>query len=219
MEIKFIYFMLILSFLIYWCINEKTGLQLGIVVLISAWVVSVYAHLEIDFPFNLNWIIFAVIFCVYLLLRNKIETLLSMGGFRAYVIASAVVSFLLILYRPNYEFVIPGGFLLGLGAGYCLNKRFIGFKSADVMQRKGAAKYLALLARFLLGVIILVLIEYRIVKIIEVVAERQNIMLYCFLCYGVIGLWVSVAAPWLFIKLRLAGIVFEENWMIKKNDK
>jgi len=218
MELKFLYFMLILSYLIYWCFNEKTGLQLGIVVLISIWTISVYRHLMIDFPYDISWVIFAVIFCGYLLLRGKIEKFLSMGGFRAYVITTAVVSFLLILYRPSYEFVIPGGFLLGLGAGYCLNKRFIGFKSSDVLQRKGAAKYLTLLARFLLGAVILVVIEYRVVKIVEIVAERQNIMLYCFLCYGVISLWVSVAAPWVFIKLRLAGIVFDPQW-IKKNDK
>jgi len=218
MEMMFIYFMLILSYLIYWCINEKTGLQLGIVALLSIWVISVYRQLEIDLPINISWLIFAVIFCGYLLLRRKIETLLSMGGFRAYIISTAVVSFLLILYRPNYEFVIPGGFLLGLGAGYCLNKRFIGFKSADVLNRKGAVKYLTLIARFLLGAAVLVLIEYRIVKIIGVVAERQNIMLYCFLCYGILSLWVSVAAPWVFLKLRLAGAVFDEQW-IKKNDK
>ncbi|MCL2196217.1 MAG: hypothetical protein FWB77_01235 [Treponema sp.] len=218
MELKILYFMMVLSYLIYWCVNEKTGLQLGIVNLISIWVISVYMQLEINLPYNIGWIIFAVIFCGYLLLRNKIETLLSLGGFRAYVLTTAVISFLLILYRPNYEFVIPGGFLLGLGAGYCLNKRFIGFKSADVLQRKGAAKYLTLLARFIIGIAILVFIEYRVVRIIETVAERQNIMLYCFLCYGVISLWVSIAAPWIFIKLRLAGAVFDTKWM-KKNDK
>jgi len=218
MVMMFLYFMLVLSYLIYWCINEKIGLQLSIVALLSIWTISVYEQLEMGLQFNISWIIFAVIFCVYLLLRNKIEKLMQKGGFRVYIITSAAAAFLLILYRPTYDFVIPGGFILGMGAGYCLNKRYIGFKSTDVMQKKGKVKFLTLFLRFFIGLAVLFLIEYRIVKIIETVAERQNIMLYCFLCYGILSLWVSVAAPWIFIKLKLAGAVFDEKW-IKKNEK
>jgi hypothetical protein len=210
MELVFLYLLLLVSCFIYWCINEKTGLQLCIVALFSIWIISVYQQLDIKLPINIDisWFIFAVIFCGYLFLRRQIEAFVFLSvrkfGFRAYMIVTAVTAFIMILYRPNYEFVLPGGFLLGLGAGYYLNKRYVGFYSSGVLQRKGIAKYLTLFARFLFGFVVLLLIEYKVVKIMQSVSENQNVMLYGFLCYAVISLWVFVIAPWVFIKIRLA---------------
>jgi len=223
---ELIFLCLIFPFFIYWCVNEKIGLQLGIVILLIIWTLFLYRDLftvNLDSGsffanINFNWIIAALIFCGYIFLRKKIEWLLSKGGIRAYLITACAVSFLMILYKPGLEFIISAGMMFGLCVGYCLSKRFIGFKSAEVMQKKGLAKYFILLARFIIGISVLAVIIYRIEKIMEHVAERQNIMLYCFVCYAVICFWVTVAAPWLFIKLRLAGAVFEEKWT-RKNDK
>jgi len=216
----FIFLILVVPFFIYWCISEKVGLQLGIVSALSIWAILMYRHLSENISFNINfsWIIFPVFFCGYLLLRSKIEALLLKGGFRAYMITPAVVSFLMILYQPGLEFILPGGIVLGLGTGYCFNKRFIGFKSSIILQKNIALKSLVLSARFVIGTTVLALIVYRVDKIIEVIAENQNISLYYFLCCMVIGLWVSVLAPWVFIKLRITGVEFDE-WWDKKNDK
>ncbi|MDR0319965.1 MAG: hypothetical protein LBI28_00540 [Treponema sp.] len=202
------YLFLIPAFFIYWCVNEKVGIQLGMVVLLSIWANSIIKELNIQLPIHIEfgWIIIAVVFCGYIFLRKTIETLLSMGGLRAYIITSAVVSFIMILYCPSFEFVLPGGSFLGLSVGYCLNKRYVGFKTSDVLQRKGLIKFLTLFARFLLGIAVLAAIMFRVESIIERIAERQNIKLYIFLCYALISLWVSFVAPWIFIKLRLAGI-------------
>ena len=211
MELIFLF--LLLPFFIYWCVNEKVVLQLGIVVVLSIWAIFLYRHLneKIHISMDIRWIIVAIIFCGYLLLRNKIEALLSKFGFRGFMIASAAASFLMILYLPSLEFVFSGGIMFGLGTGYCLNKRFIGFKSADVLQRKGIVKYLTLFARFIIGTAALALILLRVEKFMPLIAERQNIYLYCFLCYAVLSLWVSVAAPWAFIKLRLAETSIMES--------
>jgi len=202
------FFILILPFFIYWCINEKIGLQLCVTALISIWAILVYTHLSEYLPFNFDIRLFivAVIFCGYLFLHKKIEKLISKGGFRAFMITAAAFSFIMILYRPDFRFVIPAGLFLGLGIGYCLNKRYVGFKSSNVLQRTGPAKYLTLLARFLLGMAVLALIVLRVEVIIEQISKSQNVFLYCFLCYALIGFWVSIASPWIFIKLRLAGI-------------
>ena len=208
MILFFLFFMLIVSFFVYWCINEKIGLQLGIVVSFSAWIVLLIEHLDIKFPFNIDirFVVFPLFFFGYLFLRNKIEALLAKGGFRAGIISAAILSFLMILYRPGLEFILPGGVVLGLGTGYCINKRFVCFKSANCLQRKGASKFFTLFARFILGITVLALIVFRVEKIIQHISENQNIFLYTFLCCAVTSLWVSVAAPWVFIKLRLANI-------------
>jgi len=222
MEIMFLLFVIFFS--IYWCVNEKVGLQLGIVSLLSAWALLLYwqfnKQLNMIIPFNINlmWIIIAVIFFCYISLRNYFEKLLGKVNFRIKMMIIAGLSFLMILYRPGLEFVIPGGSLLGLCAGYCLNRRYVGFKSSDVLQRTGLRKYMTLFARIVIGSAVFFLISFRVANIIQRISENQNVELYCFLCCALIGLWVSMAAPWLFIKLRLAGITLYEEKENKQDE-
>jgi len=206
-------FMLLIFFCVYWCINEKIGLQLGITVLLSAWTVRLLKSMEINFPadIDIGWPVTAIYFCGYIFLRKTLEALFVKGGFRAYMIATAVVSFLLILYRPNITFIVSGGCLLGLGIGYCINKKFVGFDCANLLQRKGIYKYLTLAARLALGLAVFILMVYRVEKIIFGLSENQNKYLYGFLCYTLIGFWITVAAPWLFVKLNLAGVCGEAS--------
>jgi len=203
-----IYLFLLIPFFIYWCISERAGLQLCITVILCIWTVLLYWHFKekISLDIDFTWIIIAVIFCVYLLLGKKLNRLLSKGGLRAYIITAAMVSFLMILYRPSFEYVFPGGIMLGLSIGYCLNKRYIGFKSSDVLNRRGVIKWLTLLARFILGTAVLAVILFRVNQIMSQISNSQYILIYGFLCYAVMSLWVSVAAPWLFTKISLAGI-------------
>jgi hypothetical protein len=214
-----IYLFLLIPFFIYWCINEKAGLQLSITVILCIWTVLLYWYFKEKILLNINftWIIVAVIFCVYLFLGKKLNRLLSKGGLRAYIITAAMVSFLMILYRPSFEYIFPGGIMLGLSIGYCLNKRYIGFKSSNVLNRKGVIKWLTLLARFVLGIAVLAVILLRVNQIMRQISNSQYILIYGFLCYAVMSLWVSVAAPWVFTKISLAGIY--ENDSTEQNDK
>jgi len=202
-----IYLFLLAPFFIYWCINEKAGLQIGITVLLCIWSVLIYRNFKENIPvdIDLTWIIVAFIFCVDLFLGKKIIFLLSKGGVRAYMITAAVVSFLMILYHPSVEYVFPGGILLGLSIGYYMNNRYIGFKSKCFLGTKGIKKWLIMLARFILGTAVLAVIVYRVNQIMANISNHIYILIYGFLCYAVMSLWVSVAAPWVFIKLHLAG--------------
>jgi len=258
--------------LLYWCIDEKKGVRLGVVVLISAWVnimlklvlnqprpffegydpslgmitekmgglpsghaqttlvmLIVIAswikkkwayicapllclvigfsriYLGVHFPTDVlaGWILGGIILCGYFLLGGRIETLLDKGGFRAGIIASAVVSFLMIVYLPGSELLMPAGILLGMGAGYCLNRRYVDFSAGQTQGRTGTAKYLVLSVRFLLGITGFILIYVALGRIFP--KEGANHNLFGFIRYALVGLWVSVAAPWVFVKLRLGG--------------
>jgi len=205
MERMFLDVMIIISLFVFWCINEKIGFQICIVALITSWVIALYLHLEFNLSYDFRWVITALIFCGYLLLRKPLEKLFAKGGFRAYMIGAALVSFLMIVYRPRLDMIFYAGSVLGLGVGYCLNKRFIGFKSSEMPERKGIKMILFLFARFLIGMAGLAIIGFRVGVFVFKVYENQNINLYCFVCSALICFWVSIAAPWLFIKLRLAG--------------
>ena len=202
-----IYLFLLAPFFIYWCVNEKAGLQIGITVLLCIWSVLIYRHFkeDISLDIDLTWVIVAFLFCIDLFLGKRINFLLSKGGVRAYMITAAVVSFLMILYHPSVEYVFPGGILLGLSIGYYVNKRYIGFKSVDTLRIKGIKKWLIMAARFILGVAVLAVIIFRVNQIMINISNNIYILIYGFLCYAVMSLWVSVAAPWVFIKIHLAG--------------
>ena len=202
-----IYLFLLAPFFIYWCINEKAGLQISITVLLCIWSVLVYRNFKEDIPLDINftWIIVAFLFCVDLFFGKKIIFLLSKGGVRAYMITASVVSFLMILYHPSVEYVFPGGILLGLSIGYYINRRYIGFKSSDIREMKGIKKWLIMLARFILGAAVLAVIVYRVNQIMSQLSNSLYILIYGFLCYAIMSLWVFVAAPWVFIKIHLAG--------------
>jgi hypothetical protein len=212
-----IYLFLLAPFFIYWCINEKAGLQIGITVLLCIWSVLIYKNFKEDIPLDidLTWIIVAFLFGIDLFLGKKIILLLSKGGVRVYMITAAVVSFLLILYHPSVDYVFPGGILLGLSIGYYMNKRYIGFKSSDIREMKGIKKWLIILARFVLGTAVLAVIVFRVNQIMSQLSNSLYILIYGFLCYAVVSLWVSVAAPWVFIKIHLAGA----NDSTENNDK
>ena len=196
--------LILLPAFIYWCLDEKKGLGISAAVLLSMWFIFFleYQNVYLPFGFAANLIITAVILCIYFLLGKKIEIFFIKGGFRAGMIVTAAFSFLMIMRLQGERLLIPGGILLGMGTGYCINYRYIGFKSREILGRTGFAKFAVLLVRFLLGGTGYLLILAATGKIIP--QNSGNINLYGFIRYALAGFWVSAAAPWIFIRLRLA---------------
>jgi len=164
-------------------------------------------YLGVHFPTDViaGWLLGAVVLCGYFFLHKKIEALLARGGFRAGMYTAAIVSFLMILYVPSEELLMPGGILLGVCAGYCLNRRYIGFSSNALLGRTGIKKYLTLAVRLVLGIAVVILFIFAIVKNIPQIANLNNEKLFGFACFALLGFWGSAGSAWLFVKLRLAG--------------
>ena len=220
------YAYMVLLPLLYWCIDEKKSLRLGMAVLISAWlnvmlklalnqprpffpgydpslgliaekmggfpsghaqnslvlwiiiaswgkkkwhfalagflclfIAFSRVYLGVHFPTDIvgGWFVGGIVLCGYFLAGKKIEETLAAYTPRAGMIASAALAFFMILYRPVVDMLMPGGLLLGLGIGYVLCKRRIGFNAA-VLNENAVIKYLMLLARFVIGMAGLVLL-------------------------------------------------------------
>ena len=151
-----------------------------------------------------GWALGGAVLCVYFLLGEKISVLLGRGGYRAQMLAIAAASFIMILYRPAEDFLIPGALLLGFGIGYIVNKRYVQFKSAVDSAFSPTVKYRIMAVRFLLGITGAVLLYVIFGKLTPIARGTSFYMLAFFSQYALMGLWLSTGAPKLFCLIRLA---------------
>ena len=259
-------YLLLLPFF-FWCVDEKKGLRLGILVLLSAWInislkdlfkqprpydlapelglakESSYGipsghaqnslvfwfnialwkknimryipallitlvigftrlYLGVHFPTDLfaGWLIGLVIIAFYAIFGSFITALLEAGKFRAQLISAAFI--VLIMNAINPDGVGIAGVFFGLTAGYSLMKKHIRFSVWNGLSNS-KKKYLIMLARYILGIIVATLI-YSGLKALLPGHDSPHYRLARFFRYSLLGFWVSVGAPWLFIRMGLA---------------
>ena len=162
-------------------------------------------YLGVHFPTDVlgGWLIGGILLAIYFLCGRRIEALLAAHSPRAGLTACGALAFIMILYRPTAEMVIPGAMLLGLGTGYFLCGRYTGFTASGVFGAKfGGVKLLALCARLVLGTAGLVVIYIASKKVVNIFYNTGNYDLVVFLRFALIALWISAGAPWFF---RLMG--------------
>jgi membrane-associated phospholipid phosphatase len=162
-------------------------------------------YLGVHFPTDLlgGWILGALVLWAYFSLSGRIQGLLGRGGQRFQMIASAAAAFVMILYRPSVEMLMPGAVVLGMGLAYSICANRLHFHSAALFGRRGMAKFLSLMGRYLIGLIGIVLV-FVVLSRLEPGKDSAYYPLFFFFRFVLLEFWIYLGAPWLYQRLNLA---------------
>jgi membrane-associated phospholipid phosphatase len=154
-------------------------------------------YLGVHFPTDvlLGWAIGIVILGTYLIIGKRIEAWLSGLSLSIQILLALALPLLLLAIQPNDVMVQITGAFLGIAVGVALTMRYLEFDASGLIWKRAV--------RFLLGVVVVAAIYFG----LRLAFPGEGESLYAvfrFVRYGLVGLWISLGAPWLFLRLNLA---------------
>ena len=154
-------------------------------------------YLGVHFPTDIfgGYLLGAPILILFLWLAPRLEKWLVLKGFAWQLAMSLVLPMILIFLNPagNRYVLSMIAALMGVSAGFVLERRFVRFDSHGLLWQRAT--------RYLLGVSILFGLwgGLRIAF-----STMEPAALLRFIRYTLVGLWGGFGAPWLFVRLKLA---------------
>jgi len=155
-------------------------------------------YLGVHFPTDVlgGWTVGAVMLVVYVVLEPRIETWLERAGLGVQLLLAVVAPLVLLLLHPTDSTASPMAVLMGVGVGVALTRRIGSFSAAGPLWQRAV--------RFLVGVIGLFVL-YLGLKLVFPAEGEPLYFATRVVRYVLVGLWVGLGAPWLFLRLRLAS--------------
>ena len=155
-------------------------------------------YLGLHFPTDLlGGYVFGIILLVLFLRYDRIgEEKFHNLPFSTKLIIACVLPLLIFLISPKGDDTISSttGVVSGAWIGIILERKWIRYSAKGVIWKR--------LVRFALGIAGVMLIR---VGLSAVFSDFQPVALFRYIRYGFIGFWFTMIAPWLFVKLSLAG--------------
>ena len=169
---------------------------IAVLLIISIPISRVY--LGVHFPTDLfgGYLLGGLILVLFLWLSPRVEKWLTEKGFAWQLAISLLVPLILILLSPtgNKYVLSMISVLLGVCTGFVLERRFVKFSCQGVWWKR--------VIRYLAGVIVLFIL-WGGLKI--AFSGQEPVGLLRFMRYALVGLWGGLGAPWMFVRLKLAG--------------
>ncbi len=153
-------------------------------------------YLGVHFPTDIfgGYIFGGALLLLFLAIEGKLVDWMTAKPVLEWIIALAIPALMLLALPPgdNEDGVAAAAMLLGANVGFVIERRRVLFDSGGVWWKQ--------VLRFLLGVICLFIIHG---GLKAAFSDLEPMMLFRFIRYALIGLWLGVGGPWVFIKLRL----------------
>ncbi len=154
-------------------------------------------YLGVHFPTDLigGYLLGISLLLLYRWLEPRVEAWLGRKGLVWQLGAAITLPALLILLFPGDEKngIIAGATLMGMGVGFVLERHFVKFQSGGIWWKQ--------VVRFLLGAAVAFTLWLGLRPVFFGLEPESP---YCFIRYGLVGLWGALGAPRVFVKLRLA---------------
>lgn len=154
-------------------------------------------YLGLHFPTDVfaGWALGVLVLVAFKFVGTRIEALLHTWGLRARLVAVSLAALAMNALMPS-ETLLSGAFF-GSSIGFALASDRLRFDAGGSPGVK--------LTRYVLGMAG-TLLFYLGPKFLLGDAFPAQAGLVRFLRYGIVGFWVALGAPWLFLRLRLVGL-------------
>ena len=154
-------------------------------------------YLGVHFPSDVivGWAIGIVILGLYIVLGERVEKWLGGLSLALQILLALSLPVLLLVIQPNDVMVQITGAFAGIAVGVALGVRYLDFDAGGQFWKRAV--------RFLVGVAVVAAIYFG----LRIIFPGDGETLYAvfrFIRYGLVGIWISLGAPWLFLRLGLA---------------
>jgi membrane-associated phospholipid phosphatase len=155
-------------------------------------------YLGVHFPTDVlgGWTLGAVLLAFYIILVPRIEAWLKRTDLIVRLALVVVMPLVLVLIFPSSDSISAMGVFLGAGVGIVLTGQWVPFSAAGPLWQRAV--------RLLLGAAVLLALRFGLKAIFPDEGEALYVLMR-FVRYMVVGLWATLGAPWLFVKLKLAS--------------
>lgn len=155
-------------------------------------------YLGVHFPTQVaaGWALGLVVLALYLWLHQPLETWLTTLSLPAQLALAIGLPAVLTLTHPVPDIIAAMSVLAGFSTGLALAEKYIPYTTEGAWRQR--------LGRYIIGVIILLLIYFG----LSIVFPSEGATLYVplrIVRYTLVGLWISLGAPWLFKRLHLTS--------------
>ncbi|MDD5311441.1 MAG: phosphatase PAP2 family protein [Dehalococcoidia bacterium] len=177
-------------------VRRKWFWALAIVIILLISFSRVYLGLHFPTDVFAGWVTGAILLLIYIAIGDRVQVWLKKLNLALQLLLALGVPVLLVLLHPTNDAGTTLGTLAGMSAGLVVTQRYVSFSARGLWWKR--------IVRFVCGLIVLLALYIGLKAAFP--GEGSPLQLFFrFLRYGLLGIWVTLGAPWLFRLTRLAS--------------